>query len=56
MNNVPWLAPENPQQLFILTKIFILQGGVTTPINVQTTDLTFIHEKVRYTINSEGIV
>ena len=32
MNNLPWLARENPQQLFILREIFILWGGVTTPI------------------------
>jgi hypothetical protein len=30
MNNVPRLALENPQQLFILREIFILRGGVTT--------------------------
>ena len=35
MNNVPLLAPENPQQLFIFKEIFTLRGGVTTPIDSQ---------------------
>ena len=40
MNNVPRLAPENPQLRIFLRKIFILRGDVTTP-NVYSLDNTY---------------
>ena len=48
MNNVPWLALGNPQQLFILKGIFILRGGVTTSIMIGENQQLVTYEPIEF--------